>query len=114
MNHNTLYIILLLVIIFLIYKNIFVIEGYTYIPNLNKKNPASYTLRHVPIKSCIEKCPQKRGNNTTCSGFISNIPINSNTNKKGNCTIYNNDSDFNINNISNMKYEIGTYLYINN
>jgi hypothetical protein len=111
-HNNILYILLLIVLIFLIiYKNK-ILEGLTYIPNMIKINESSNlkaSSNNKTYAQCESYCKMNE-----CSGFMSTVPKNSRTTIKGKCkTYYMNDPELNINNLKNLKYKVGSYLYIN-
>ena len=112
MKHNKiLYILLLIVLVFLIiYKNN-IFEGlttYTYFPNMNKLNDGVLYKTNATYVDCETKCT----NDTTCKGFTSDLPINSNAARTGECRVFQNDSDLNKNNLKNLKYQFDSHLYI--
>jgi hypothetical protein len=113
MKHNKLlYIILALVLLFLIIFNnkILNLEGLTYIPNINKRTSNVPTYLNLTYAQCLSKCTTST---PKCKGFISDVPNNSNTSRKGECKIYpSTDLDLNINDLKNVKYDQGSYLYI--
>jgi len=111
MKHNKLlYIILALVLLFLIIfnKNLLNLEGlasYAYLPNINKINKKQKITGSFTFNDCVNRC------NPPCKGFITNIPTNSRSTLKGECTLYN-DDDLSMNDLKNLKYEKDSFLYI--
>ena len=117
MKHTKLlYIILAFVLLFIIINknNLLNLEGlsnnYVYIPNINKINPKPSIQGHLTFNQCANRC-----NLPTCKGIITDIPKKSRSNLRGECTLYlkNENDDLNMRDLKNLKYEKGSYLYIN-
>jgi hypothetical protein len=115
MKHNKpLYIILAIVVLFLIMYNFKLLEGYTYIPDMDLKNKKNVGFTNLTLTQCNAKC----NNKNTCVAFTSTIDVNSDSTFKGDCTIYKPDegtykTDLNLSRLQNLKYTLGTNLYIN-
>lgn len=112
MKHNMLLcIILSIVILFLIiYKNNFLIlEGYTYIPHILYDQTRLSSYYRYFLKKNLSECRQSCNDDLGCTGFFSNIPINTGNLRKGACLFYNN---LNKDEIKFMTHNVGAYLYI--
>jgi hypothetical protein len=112
MKHNMLlFIILLIVVLFLIiYKNIFLIlEGYTYIPHIIYDPTRLFSYNRFFLKKKLSECTKSCDDDLGCTGFFSNIPINTGNLRKGTCLFYNN---LNKDEIKFMTHNVGAYLYI--
>jgi hypothetical protein len=111
-HNNILYILLLIVLVFLIIYKSNILEGftYTYFPNMNKTFDGTFIGNNVKYKDCENAC----SNNGLCKGFTSDLPLNSNVARTGECRVFLNDNDLNKSNLKNLKYQYDSYLYIKN
>ena len=113
--NKLLYIILAIVVVFLIIYNFKLLEGYTYLPDMDlSMNYAKKVMYgNLTLAQCSAKCT-KPG----CLAFTSLNDLNADSTFRRDCTLYyagegSNNTNLNLARLQNLTYKPGTNLYIN-